>query len=146
MTAVVAGLILLALLANTFSRRKSKLTYILIVIFGVAALAFIWFSKITLPEQATQKQQQNYLERLPAQGEFRVTISIDQRIEDFGIKVGRFAIDKTMAGKVGKGVVDMLDKAVFDQFRSTGFMVLCASLGTIAVGVVVKVIRNAVTK
>ena len=81
MTAVVAGLILLALLANTFSRRKSKLTYILIVIFGVAALAFIWFSKITLPEQATQKQQQNYLERLPAQGEFRVTISIDQRIE-----------------------------------------------------------------
>ncbi len=64
----------------------------------------------------------------------------------FGIKVGRFAIDKTMAGKVGKGVVDMLDKAVFDQFRSTGFVVLCASLGTIAVGVVVKVIRNAVTK
>lgn len=81
MTAVVAGLILLAFLANLFSRRKSKLNYILILIFGVAALAFIWLSKITMPEQATQKQQQSYLERLPAQGEFRIEISIDQRVE-----------------------------------------------------------------
>ncbi|MBR5658730.1 MAG: DUF4430 domain-containing protein [Lachnospiraceae bacterium] len=81
MTAVVAGLILLAFLANLFSRRKSKLNYILILIFGVAALTFIWLSKITMPEQATQKQQQSYLERLPAQGEFRIEISIDQRVE-----------------------------------------------------------------
>ncbi len=81
MTAVVAGLILLALLANLFSKRKSKLNYILIFAIGAAAFVFIWMSKITLPEQATQKQQQTYLERLPAQGEFRITISIDQRIE-----------------------------------------------------------------
>ncbi|MBO7514707.1 MAG: hypothetical protein J6T47_03715, partial [Lachnospiraceae bacterium] len=62
----------------------------------------------------------------------------------FGLKVGRFAIDKTMAGKVGASVLDMLDKAVFDQFKSTGFVVLCASAGTIAAGVLIKVIRNTV--
>lgn len=64
----------------------------------------------------------------------------------FGIKFGRYAIDRTVAGKLGQGALDMLDKAVFDQFKSTGFMVLCAGAGTIVVGVVVKVLRNAVTK
>ncbi|MBR5348702.1 MAG: DUF4430 domain-containing protein [Lachnospiraceae bacterium] len=81
MTAVVAGLILLALLANTCSKRRSKMTYALILVLGAAALIFVWVSKITLPEQATQKQQQTYLERLPAQGEFRIEICIDQRVE-----------------------------------------------------------------
>lgn len=81
MTAVVCALILLAFLANLCSKRKSKLNYILILVFGAAALAFIWLSKITMPEQATQKQQQSYLERLPAQGEFRIEISIDQSLE-----------------------------------------------------------------
>ena len=64
----------------------------------------------------------------------------------FGIKFGRYAIDRTMAGKVGQGVLDMLDKAVFDQFKSTGFVVLCAGAGTIVVGVIVKVLRNSLTK
>lgn len=64
----------------------------------------------------------------------------------FGIKVGRYAIDKTMAGKIGQGVLDMLDKAVFDQFKSTGFVVLFAGAGTIVVGVIVKVLRNSLTK
>lgn len=81
MTAVVAGLILLALLANTCSRRRSKVTYVAILVLGAAALIFVWMSKITLPEHATQKQQQTYLERLPAQGEFRIEICIDQRVE-----------------------------------------------------------------
>jgi len=81
MTAVVAGILLLALLANAFSKRKSKLTYVILLLLGAAALIFVWVSKITLPEQATLKQQQSYLERLPAQGEFRIQISIDQRVE-----------------------------------------------------------------
>ena len=81
MTAVVAGLILLGLLANTCSRRRSKVTYVVILVLGAAALIFVWVSKINLPEHATQKQQQTYLERLPAQGEFRIEICIDQRVE-----------------------------------------------------------------
>ncbi|MBO4478440.1 MAG: DUF4430 domain-containing protein [Lachnospiraceae bacterium] len=81
MTAVVAGLILLGLLANTCSKRRSKVTYVAILVLGAAALIFVWMSKITLPEHATQKQQQTYLERLPAQGEFRIEICIDQRVE-----------------------------------------------------------------
>ena len=81
MAAIVLGLMVLALLANALSKRKSKATYVTILVLGVAALIFVLVSKITLPEQATLKQQQSYLERLPAQGEFRVTISIDQRIE-----------------------------------------------------------------
>lgn len=81
MTAVVAGLILLGLLANTCSKRRSKVTYVTILVMGAAALIFVWMSKITLPEHATQKQQQTYLERLPAQGEFRIEICIDQRVE-----------------------------------------------------------------
>ena len=64
----------------------------------------------------------------------------------FGIKFGRYAIDRTVAGKLGQGALDMLDKVVFDQFKSTGFMVLCTAVGTIVVGVVVKVLRNSLTK
>ncbi len=64
----------------------------------------------------------------------------------FGIKFGRFAVDQTEAGKLGKGVLDMLDKAVFDQFSSSGHVVLIAGAGTIAAGVLLKIVRSMVKK
>ena len=57
-----------------------------------------------------------------------------------GIKVGRVAIEKTAEKKVGKGVMEMLDKAVFNNFEQTGQLVLWAGVGTFVIGILWRIL------
>ena len=58
-----------------------------------------------------------------------------------GVKVGELAIRKSLLSKVGEGLADLLDKAVFTHFEKTGMMVLYVGIGAMVVGILWKVVR-----
>lgn len=57
-----------------------------------------------------------------------------------GVKIGELAIEKSLVSRIGVGLTELLDKAVFTHFEKTGMMVIFVGVGAIAVGILWKII------
>ncbi|MBR5658727.1 MAG: zinc ribbon domain-containing protein [Lachnospiraceae bacterium] len=57
-----------------------------------------------------------------------------------GVKIGELAIEKSLVSRIGVGLTELLDKAVFTHFEKTGMMVIFVGVGAMAVGILWKII------